>query len=518
MAEQDRYQSHLGVNTDKAPNLPSTSGAEQDRYGGWFGRNRVDQAEDKVRQNWPRGSGAEQDRYDGWFGGDKADKAGEAIKRHLPKVSGAEQDRYDGWFGGDKLPTRADIERMLPKTSGAEQDRYEGWFGGHKLPSRDDFNKRLPTGSGAEQDRYGGWFGGDKAPSADRLNASLTTGSAAEQDRYGSHFKSDGPHSIRLGATTSTLGLIQHAVLPSFGFHTGLGVIAYGVGRYTNNAEAKDWLWPSGQVANAWWSAIGSRVLYDGLSASAAWSSLSYQQKLLLTGISAWGIRLFYRTASRRLRRGKDDPRYDVAKKEPGFWNKALFSMYLPEAALQTLITLPFTLPFRAPVASAHASPFPDSSGISHSLAIFLFTAGYALESIADYQLEAHSQKDSTNLNRDGVWSIVRHPNYLGDALLHISLPLLLYSAGQLHPLVLLGPVANYLFLRFISGDKENEANQESRYSKENPVKYQQLQEYKQTKNSFWPTLHEVNNKWLWIVTAAGAGGAILERSLRSYL
>ncbi|KAI0010463.1 DUF1295-domain-containing protein [Xylariaceae sp. FL0662B] len=501
MAEQDRYESHLGVNTDKAPSLPATSGAEQDRYSRWFGRNRVDQVEEKVQQNLPRRSGAEQDRYEGWFGGDKMDKAAEAIGRHLPKGSGAEQDRYDGWFGGDKLPTRADIERLLPKTSGAEQDRYEGWFGGDKLSTA------------------GGWFGRAKDHSTtDQLNENLPKPSAVERDHFGSDIRPDSHPAIRLGATTSTIGLIQHALLPSFSFHAGLGAIAYGVGRYTNNAEAKDWLWPSGQVANAWWSAVGSRVLYDGLSTSAAWGSLSYQQKLLLTGVSAWGVRLFYRIASRRLRRTKDDPRYDAAKKEPGFWNKAFLRTYLPEAALQTFITLPFTLPFRAPVASANASPFPDSSGISHSLAIFLFTAGYVLEVLADYQLEAHKRIDGANLNRSGVWSIVRHPNYLGDALLHFSLPLLLYSSGQLHPLVLLGPVANYVYLRFIGGDKEIEAYQEDRYSKESPIKYRQMQEYKRKKNSFWPGLQEVNNKWLWIVAAAGAGGAIIERSVRAYL
>ncbi|KAI1134036.1 DUF1295-domain-containing protein [Hypoxylon sp. FL0543] len=461
---------------------------------------------------------AEQDRYGRSFGGDRLPSA-EEVSETLPQVSGAEQDRYGRWFGGDKLPSRADIERRLPKTSGAEQDRYEHWFGGDKLPTRADIEKRLPRGSGAEQDRYGRWFGGEKLPSVDKLNESLPVGSGAEQDRYGSHFRPGQATHNRFVGTTSTLGLLQHAVLPSFGFHSGLSIIAYGVGRYTDTVEAKDWLWPSGQVANAWWSAIGAPVVYEGLSLSAAWDALTYNQKLLLAGVSAWGIRLFYRVSSRTLRRGKDDPRYETAaRKQPDFWNKAFFTMFLPEAFVQTLISLPFTLPFRAPIATALASPFPEASPIFHSLAIFLFTAGYSLEVLADYQLEAHNRKASTELNRDGVWSIVRHPNYLGDALCHLSFPLLLFSVGQLHPLTVIGPIANYIFLRYIGGDKENEENQEKRYSKENPVKYQQLQQYKQTKNSFWPGLAEVSNKWLWTVAAVGAGSVALERSLHSFL
>ncbi|KAI6091295.1 DUF1295-domain-containing protein [Hypoxylon rubiginosum] len=524
MAEQDRYGGWFGGNkADKVQDkvqeaVPKASGAEQDRYGGWFGGDKADRVKEAIPREARQASGAEQDRYGRSFGGDKLPSA-EEIKEKLPQRSGAEQDSYERWFGGDKLPSRADIEKRIPKTSGAEQDRYENWFGGDKLPSRADIAKRLPHESGAEQDRYGRWFGGDKGPSADRVNESLPRGSGAEQDRYGSHFRPGSTHNVGLGGTASTLGLIQHAILPSFGFHSGLSVIAYSIGRYTNKVDSKDWLWPSGQVANAWWSAIGIPVVYQGSSLSAAWNALSYSQKLLLAGVSAWGIRLFYRVASRSVKRGKDDPRYETAaKREPNFWNKAFLTMFLPEALAQTLISLPFTLPFRAPIASALAAPIPEASPFVHSIAVFLFTAGYALEVLADSQLEAHSRSGSADLKRDGVWSIVRHPNYLGDALCHFSFPLLLYSVGQLHPITLLGPAANYVFLRFIGGDKENEEHQEKRYSKENPVKYQQLQQYKQTKNSFWPKLSEASNQWLWAVAAAGAGGVILERSLFSLL
>ncbi|KAI1859884.1 uncharacterized protein JN550_011803 [Neoarthrinium moseri] len=514
-AEQDRFGGWFsGDKADQAADaarqhLPKASGAEQDRYGNWFGKGQADQLKDVVNDHLPKTSGAEQDRYGGWFGSGQADQAKDAFKRHIPHVSGAEQDRYSSHFGGDKLD---EVQRRLPKTSGAEQDRYGSHFGRDKLPSRADVQKHLPEGSGAEQDRYGGWFGGNKAPSAEQIRDRLPRTSGAEQDRYGSHFNIGNERYLG----TTTLGLLQHAVLPSFGLHAGLGAIAYGIGRYTDRAEAKDYLWPSGQVVNAWWSAIGVPVVYGGLSVSAAWADLTYDQKLLLTGVSAWGLRLFYRIVSRSVRRGQDDARYMAAKKQdPGFWNKAPFTLYLPEAVAQTLITLPFVLPFRAPVSSAESSLSIGPSAISHGLGIFLFAAGFATEVLADSQLESHTRKTgNATLNREGVWSIVRHPNYLGDALCHFAFSVLASGAGLLHPLAALGPVINYVFLRAVGGDKENEASQEVRYAKENPQKFQELQEYKQTKNSFWPSVKEVRNKWLWTVVAVGAGAVALEQSL----
>ncbi|KAF2141201.1 uncharacterized protein K452DRAFT_359005 [Aplosporella prunicola CBS 121167] len=556
-AEQDRFGGWFGGKGPSAAekvqeHLPRASGAEQDRLGGWFA-GKGSAAAEKIQENLPQGSGAEQERYGGWFGGkgpSAADKIQEKIHNNLPQgTGGAEQDRFGGWFGG-KGPAAADkIQEHLPRGSGAEQDHYSGWFGG-KGPSAEELRKHMPQGSGAEQDHYAGYFGG-KGPTADELKKHWPhmEGSGAEQDRYASHWSRrpenpveatpgrtswssrgslpSGAEQDRLGSHFSTrpvnpvsatsVGLLQSAVLPSFGLQTGLSVIAYGLSRYTDRAEGKDWYWPSGQVINAWYSAIGTRVFNDGLSLSTAWSTLTYPEKLLLTGVTAWGGRLFYRIATRGVSRGKDDPRYTEAKQDPNFWNKAFFSMYLPEAAIETIIALPFTLPFRAPVSNALASPLPDYATLAHSLAIFLFTSGLTLEVLADAQIESHRQK-SDDLNREGVWSIVRHPNYLGDALVHASFPLLLYGAGILHPLALLGPVANYVFLRFIGGDKENEATQEKRYAKENPLKLQQLQEWRREKNSFWPSLKEVTNPWYLGILAAGVGGAVVERGIRAYL
>jgi steroid 5-alpha reductase family enzyme len=200
------------------------------------------------------------------------------------------------------------------------------------------------------------------------------------------------------------VGLLRNTLFQSIPLNSGLAIITYTAARVTDRVEAKDWLWPSGQVLNAWWVAIGVRM-YNGASFRTALSSLAWSEKLLLSGVTVWGLRLFYRVASRTIARGEDDGRYVEAKKEDGFWRNAFFTLFIPEAIFQSIISLPFTLAYRIPP-SLNA---PNHASELHKLAMGLFSAGFALETIADWQVKTHRQK-SSDLNRKGVWSIVRHP------------------------------------------------------------------------------------------------------------
>ncbi|KAF5252266.1 hypothetical protein FANTH_2822 [Fusarium anthophilum] len=434
---------------------------------------------------------AEQDIYGG------------KLANHSPSLpkgtftgSGAEQDIYASKLAGH-MPS---VPHGVFAGSGAEQDVYGSKFADHSL-ARPSF-----AGSGAEQDIYGSKF-------AEHSPRASFGPSGAEQDVYGSHFN----RTAYQGLVTSALGLLHSAVLPSFSLHAGLSAVAYGVSRYADRVEGKDVLWASGMTVNAWWSAIGAKYVYDNVAPLDAWNGLGYSQKLLLAGVTAWGVRLTSRVVSRSLKRGRDDPRYDVKRKDPGFWNKALFTTFLPETVAQTIISLPFTIPFRAVAESAVASPFTSNGLVFRSLAIFLFTTGFALETLADAQLQSFKKDETTQgINREGVWSIVRHPNYLGDVLIHASFPILLLGAGILHPITALGPIANYVFLRYIGGDRENEESQAERYSKHDVVKAQEFEEYRQQKNSFWPKLEELRNSWTLGVLGVGIAGAVLERGLRN--
>jgi steroid 5-alpha reductase family enzyme len=321
--------------------------------------------------------------------------------------SGAEQDRYRSHFNLDfkNLPDGSTIREKAHDISSTIWE---------KMPSKSSFR----GSSGAEQDRYGSHFDIDPKdlpdiPSKSEIRSKLfdtnffENTSGTEQDSYGSHLGIHG-HSY---LNTTTVGLLQSTILPSFGLHSGLSIIAYGIARYTNRVEVKDILWPAATLLNAWYSAIGLRFL-SGASLPSTLGSLTYTQKLLLGGVTAWASRLLYRVVSRSIsrRKGSDDAQYEIAKTEKGFWDNALFKMFIPEAIVQTLITLPLVLPLRAPYASAAASPAPPvSADLVHGLAIFLFTSGMALELSADAQLDAQSSNDA-GLEKEGVWSIVRHP------------------------------------------------------------------------------------------------------------
>lgn len=208
-------------------------------------------------------------------------------------------------------------------------------------------------------------------------------------------------------ASLFDVGILKDTLAPSLTLHSGLAVIAYGISRYTQRVEVKDWLWPSGQVANAWWSAIGRR-LAAGLTITQALHRLSWHERVVLTGVTLWGGRLFYRIARRSIQRGEDDPRYAEVKKEEGFWNSALFKIFIPEAFFQMLISLPFTAPFRhegAVMMGYH--PFIQM------FAVGLFSSGLALETLADYQLDQYKAEGGRGILREGVWSIVRNPKYV---------------------------------------------------------------------------------------------------------
>jgi steroid 5-alpha reductase family enzyme len=311
-------------------------------------------------------------------------------------------------------------------------------------------------------------------------------------------------------ASLFDIGILKDTLVPSLTLHSGLAVIAYGASRYTQRLEAKDWLWPSGQVANAWWSAVGRR-LAAGYTLSQALNRLSWHERVVLTGVTLWGGRLFYRIVRRSIQRGGDDPRYAEVKKEEGFWNSALFKVFIPEAFFQMLISLPFTAPFRhegAVMMGYH--PYIQMAAVG------LFSSGLAMETLADYQLDQYKAEGGKGILREGVWSIVRNPNYLGDALVHLSFIVMLYGSDMLAPIELLGPVANYCFLRFFGGDSEKEKDQQRRYSASQPEKFAELEKFRADKNAFWPNVEELSNKWLWTVLGIGGLGIAVEQTLRS--
>jgi len=314
---------------------------------------------------------------------------------------------------------------------------------------------------------------------------------------------------------THTVGLLHTTLLPSFAFQTALSAGTYVLARSTRRVDFKDILWASGLTANAWYHALAPR-LGGNHSVSSALSSLSYAQKLLLTGVTLWGSRLFYRITTRARVRGKDDSRYQDMDGDDSFWDKAFFSVFLPEAVFQSLISLGYAVALRLPADQTLMGAPGEMRAYWHALDVGLFGFGFGMEVLADYQLEHRDGNE--HLRRDGVWSIVRHPSYLGDFLTHLSFPVIAYASNLFHPLQLVGPLSNLVFLRFVGGDKENEASQEQRYKTGNATKYVQLQQWKAEKNSFWPSPKEIANPWTWALVGIGAVTVFAERLIKNQM
>ncbi|KAI9641229.1 hypothetical protein NHQ30_010029 [Ciborinia camelliae] len=397
------------------------------------------------------------------------------------------------------------------KPSMAEQDTHASHFGGHPFPT-EKVTEKVSKWNLANL--LGKASTNDTSNAATAAAAASAPVSASEQDRFESNSSIIPPWNPQVNATA--VGLLQRCFLPALTGNTAFTLTSYITARITNRLDVKDIYWPLGPLATAWTVALERH----NFNVSQTWTHLGYPQKLVMAGLTAWSLRLCERVGSRAIARRKDDPRYTSQQKTPEFWNKSLFYTFLPEALVQSFLSLPFVMILRAPEVLIGNQPLSPNPGwqIAHAAGAFLFTTGFVLEAGADWQLESHQKNRTEGLLTEGLWSIVRHPNYLGDALIHASFPLILYGAGLFHPLMLLAPLANYAFLRYIGGDRENERSQEARYEVTDPRKLKDFKRYQREKNSFWPGVEELQNRWTWIVVAIGAAGMSSTRTTLNLL
>lgn len=120
-----------------------------------------------------------------------------------------------------------------------------------------------------------------------------------------------------------------------------------------------------------------------------------------------------------------------------------------------------------------------------------MFGAGVALDVVRD---AGRRQQQQTQGARRSVGEI---PSSLGDVLIHASFPILLYSCGILHPLALVGPVAEYVYLKYMGPERDEGVDA------------------KGTGKRFWPTVEDVKEPWLWGIVGAGIGAAMVEGVVR---
>jgi steroid 5-alpha reductase family enzyme len=157
-----------------------------------------------------------------------------------------------------------------------------------------------------------------------------------------------------------------------------------------------------------------------------------------------WGLRLSYHIRTRNQGQGEDF-RYRAWRET---WKYFVLRSYFQIFLLQGL----FMLIISAPVWYIGFSS-GGTLGFWDFLGLFVFGAGFMIETIGDAQL-AEFKKNPENKGKimtSGLWSVTRHPNYFGEALLWWGIGF--YALSLPYGWVTLaGPLTITLLLRFVSG------------------------------------------------------------------
>ena len=175
-------------------------------------------------------------------------------------------------------------------------------------------------------------------------------------------------------------------------------------------------------------------------------SPFSLRATIVLALVGIWALRLSWHIQTRNSSHG-EDYRYQALRKRtgPNFWIISLFSVFLLQGALSFIVGLPLLL-----IASeSHGS----SLGMLDYLGIAIWTCGFLCEAVADLQLRKF-KSDPNNKGKlltTGLWSLTRHPNYFGDALLWWGVFVISLSLPYGY-LGVIGPIAMTFFLTKVTG------------------------------------------------------------------
>lgn len=210
------------------------------------------------------------------------------------------------------------------------------------------------------------------------------------------------------------------------------GAVLYVIAIFKKDNSIADVGWGLGFVLVGW--------------ASVSWP-LTLPSGLLLSAVTIWGGRLFYRILRRKYIRPGEDERY---KKWRETWRYFYLRSYIQIFFLQPLLLF------------LNATPLILYFSLNPSVALFdwpmalgvaLWSAGLITEVVADYQLDTfYRQRRSGELFcQRGLWKYSRHPNYFGEILLWWGI--YFYVATSIGWwTALIGPMTISILLLFVSG------------------------------------------------------------------
>ena len=196
----------------------------------------------------------------------------------------------------------------------------------------------------------------------------------------------------------------------------------------------------------------------------------SVRSWVVLLLVLMWSFRLSFHLFKDRVFAGHEDPRYKALAEHWG--EKAAINFYYLFLAQIVFIAL-FLLPVTA------AMSHPATGWVwTDTLAIAIALLAMTGEGIADRQLAAFraNPDNKGGVCRKGLWRYSRHPNYFFEFVHWFAY--VAFAAAA--PLAWLGPVAMYVFLRFLTGVPP--AERSSLKSRGDAYR-----EYQSTTNAFFP-------------------------------
>ena len=147
------------------------------------------------------------------------------------------------------------------------------------------------------------------------------------------------------------------------------------------------------------------------------------REALVLALVAVWALRLSAYISWRNHGQPEDYRYQEIrANNEPGFRYKSFYIVFVLQAVLAWVISLPLA----GAISGQSDIGFLDYAGVA------LFLVGLFFEAIGDLQL-SRFRKDPDNTGKvldKGLWRYTRHPNYFGNFTLWWAFYLIALSAG----------------------------------------------------------------------------------------
>ncbi len=204
------------------------------------------------------------------------------------------------------------------------------------------------------------------------------------------------------------------------------------VGTIMKNNSIVDIGWGIGFVVVAWFT-----YWWD--------SSVVVGQIIMTLLISIWGLRLFYHIAKRNLGKGEDF-RYVAFRRAWGKW-------VIPRAFLQVYMLQGFFLYLISLSVIYTAYQGEEAEPILLIPGVLIWIIGFFFEAVGDYQLRLFLRDNNNKgkLMTTGLWSLTRHPNYFGEAVMWWGIFFIALVSGA--PVwTILSPIVITLLLLYVSG------------------------------------------------------------------